>query len=991
MLSGERSAQPAGSGRSRPPATRPVERNRPRPDVIAVLALLVLVLLGLLNLRALGATSLFNHQLVTVLAGVALFFVARRFRATDLRWIAWVVYGVSIVLLIAVGVAGDLSYGARRWLTFGSLTLQPSELAKVGLLLALAQILGSKWGWVRRLLLSLLVAAVPIGLVVLEPDLSTATVLTILTLVMLVIGRIPLRVIIGMAAVIAVTAPFAERLLHPYQLERLHAFLSGSRSASGAGWTILQAHIALAWGQLTGTAHDPRHLVMAQYLPARETDLAFASLVEQWGILAGLLAVVAACALVWRFAVASRQARTRGAAFFSAGFAALIGIEVSVSVAANLGLIPTAGVPFPLLSYGGTAAVAHIAMAGMVLRLRSEAQWHRLWLAPSWRRTHPRMVRLTALATSAGLIAMVGFAVNLQRSRGTALRASGLTQMTRCIPVPAPRGEITDRHGVPLAENAQLDHVWLVPGLVNPTSLRRVSSFVARPAPVLRHKMAAEAPAQFVTVANVPADVGRRIEAAGLKGVIVVPTQRRHYPYGSLLGPVLGWSGIATPDDLKKWPDLLPYQTVGRAGIEQQYDPLLRGRDGQDCVYVDPAGTPVARAPSTAPVPGATLRLSLDLGLQRRLTTALATALRQGGDLAGAVVLDPRNGQVLAMASLPSYDNNVFGPPVHEAALARLGRLPGHPMLQHVTQVAAPPGSTFKLAVASANMVHRVLPPKRVIPTGGSWTLSGHTFHNWGVLPPQDLEQAIAWSNDVYFYKLAWALGAHAIVQTARQLGVGRVTGIDLPGESSGFLGTPSNVHRIGADWYPGSTVLLGIGQGYLTTTPLQDAIWTSAVGTGAVVTPQFGLSFRTGHGAFTRLPTDHPRRLPFAGKLGPVRAGMRAAVTGGTATPLSTLPVAAGGKTGTAEDSTAPGPAGTDSWLSAVAPMHSPIVEATAFIHGGPGTETSTEPVREALAYFWAHRKAILATGPPPKHSPHPHEQAHHKQGHAAGNSRPR
>src|SRR5689334_1236782 len=416
MFSGERSAQPAGSGRSRLSGTRPVERKRPRPDIIAVLALLVLVTLGLLNLQALGARALMEHQAATVLAGLVLFLVVRRFRALDLRWLGWLCYGLSILLLVAVGVAGDVSYGARRWLTFGSFTLQPSELAKVALLLVLADVLGrEKQGSLRRLSGALVVAAVPIGLVVMEPDLSTASVLAALTVVMLVLGRIPLRVIVSLTLVVAIVAPFAEQLLHPYQLERLHAYFSGSRSASGAGWTILQAHIALAWGGLTGAARDPTHEVLTQYLPARETDLAFASLVEQWGIIAGVLAVCAAGVLVWRFALASRRARTPGAAFFSAGFAALIGIEVLISVAANLGLSPTAGVPFPLLSYGGTAAAAHLAMAGMVLRLRSEAEWHRLWMAPSWRRLHPRVPRLTAVAMCAGLLAMAGFAINLQQ------------------------------------------------------------------------------------------------------------------------------------------------------------------------------------------------------------------------------------------------------------------------------------------------------------------------------------------------------------------------------------------------------------------------------------------------------------------------------------------------------------------------------------------------------------------------------------------------
>jgi cell division protein FtsI/penicillin-binding protein 2 len=389
---------------------------------------------------------------------------------------------------------------------------------------------------------------------------------------------------------------------------------------------------------------------------------------------------------------------------------------------------------------------------------------------------------------------------------------------------------------------------------------------------------------------------------------------------------------------------------------------LLRGTEGRACVYVNPAGFAVGRAPSRQPVPGPTLRLSLDLGLQKRFARALAPTMHTGADLGAGVVLDPRSGQVLAMVSVPSYNDNVFGPPIRTAALNRLAHRAGYPELEHATQVEAPPGSTFKLVVASADMRHRAVPPNLVVPTGGSWTLFGHTFHNWSALPPQDLVQAIAWSNDVYFYKLAWALGAHAIATTARQLGVGHVTGIDLPGEYSGFLGTPSSVAKAGGTWYPGSTVLLGIGQGYLAVTPLQDAVWASGVATGSVITPHLGMSMVPARGAAKALPFPAPRQLPFAPALGPVRAGMRAAVTSGTAQLLAGLPDAAGGKTGTAEDPTAP--AGTDTWLSAVAPMRHPIVEATGFVHGGAGWETASPPVQAVLSYFLAHKKAILATG---------------------------
>jgi cell division protein FtsI/penicillin-binding protein 2 len=434
---------------------------------------------------------------------------------------------------------------------------------------------------------------------------------------------------------------------------------------------------------------------------------------------------------------------------------------------------------------------------------------------------------------------------------------------------------------------------------------------------------------------------------------------------------VLGWTGVATPVEMARWPDLPLGASVGRAGLEQVYDPILRGVDGRQCVYVTPASTPVALGPYVPPRRGSTVRLTLDLGLQRKLTSQLASVLRgvpgePRGDLGGAVVMNPRNGQVLAMASLPSYGSRVFGPPVHDRRLNQLVHRPASPMLEHVTQVTAPPGSTFKLVVASADMRRGLVPANRVLPGGGSWTLGNHTFGNWMVLPAQDLPQAISWSNDVYFYQLAWALGPEPIIRTARTLGVGQPTGIDLPGESSGYLGTPASVAKAGGTWYPGSTVILGIGQGYLTVTPLQDALWTAGVATGAVVTPHLGLAYGDGTHRYTRLRWPRPRPLPYADKLGPVRAGMALAATSGTASILTALPVKAAAKTGSSEDPSAPNGA-PDSWFTAAAPLRHPTMVATSFVRGGGhGVSTSGVVVLPVMQYFFAHEREILRVGAP-------------------------
>jgi cell division protein FtsI/penicillin-binding protein 2 len=332
----------------------------------------------------------------------------------------------------------------------------------------------------------------------------------------------------------------------------------------------------------------------------------------------------------------------------------------------------------------------------------------------------------------------------------------------------------------------------------------------------------------------------------------------------------------------------------------------------------------------------------------------------QRGRVGAAVALDPRNGHVLALASTPGYDDNIYGPPADTTSLHQLANTAGSPMRNHAAQSALPPGSTFKLVVATANQIHPVWRPNQVVPTGASFSLGGHTFHNWKPMGPMNLLHALAWSNDVYFYKLAYALGPDALVEAARALGVGARTGIDLPAESPGYLGTPASVRQDGATWYPGSTVIMGIGQGYLAVTPLQNACWTAAVVTGHLITPRLGLATGAAD-TWAAVPTPPPRQLPFASALAPIQEGMRSAVTAGTATRLADLPAPVGAKTGTAQDGSLPD-GRYDNWITAVAPIDDPSLVVTILTQVA---NAATAISHDALAYYLAHKADIDRTGP--------------------------
>src|SRR3954447_5189276 len=586
-------AEALADPRGRRRRTREQRRNRRSGvfDLLAVAAALALVGFGLANLRLIGETELATRQALIAGGGVLALAVFWRFRVRYLSVLGWVAYGTAVVFLVAVLTVGLSANGATRWIAVGSLTFQPSELAKLGLLLVLAAVLGSNRPAWQRFTLAVLLAVPPIALTLLQPDLSTTMLLVVLFGSMLVIGRVPARFLLPVIAAVVVSAPLMISLLRPYQVERLGSFLVGAHeSPTGSGWALRQAHIALGSGGLFGRTDDPLRGLRAEYLPERDTDLALSSLVGQWGLVAGAAVVLAAIILVWRLALASRTtSRTPHGALVGGGLAVLMGVEIVVSVGANLGLLPLAGVPFPLLSYGGTALVVHLAAIGVVLAVRRDGARRRLWALPSLRNPRPRLVRVTALGLSALLISFGVYGWQLQTTQGEALQVVGQEQMTRCIRLPAPRGAITDRHGEPLAVNAAdagsgVDQVLAVPALLRsrPAEVDRLADLTGRPREDLRAQIgAAEDTTLSLEVAEVPRGTGDAVTAAGITGALVVPEPRRAYPQGALLGPVLGFVGVATPEDEARCPALPAGEFVGRAGLEQQYDAVLRGVNGE--------------------------------------------------------------------------------------------------------------------------------------------------------------------------------------------------------------------------------------------------------------------------------------------------------------------------------------------------------------------------------------------------------------------------
>ena len=348
-----------------------------------------------------------------------------RVRVRLLGVLGWAAYGAAVLLLVGVLAMGRSANGATRWIGIGSFTFQPSELAKLGLLLVLAAVLGSGRPAWQRFTLAVLLAVVPIGLTLLQPDLSTTMLLAVLAGSMLVIGRVPARFLLPLVAAAVVSAPLVISLLRPYQLERLGSFLVGAHeSPTGSGWArAAGAHR----GGLGGAVRPDRRPAPppARAVPARAGDRPGP---RQPGRAVGAGRRRRRGARRDRPRMAARAGQpgvpypARRAGRRRPGRSSWVSRPSSRS-GGNLGLLPLAGVPFPLLSYGGTALVVHLAAIGVVLAVRRDGARRRLWALPRWRNPRPRLVRLTALGLSTLLVSFGVYGWRLQSTQGEALAA----------------------------------------------------------------------------------------------------------------------------------------------------------------------------------------------------------------------------------------------------------------------------------------------------------------------------------------------------------------------------------------------------------------------------------------------------------------------------------------------------------------------------------------------------------------------------------------
>jgi penicillin-binding protein 2 len=305
-----------------------------------------------------------------------------------------------------------------------------------------------------------------------------------------------------------------------------------------------------------------------------------------------------------------------------------------------------------------------------------------------------------------------------------------------------------------------------------------------------------------------------------------IDVERRLYPRDGFAAHLIGYVGEVSEDDLNnpRFAYYEPGDVVGKAGVEETYDALLRGTDGSRDVIVDSHGREVGYLRTQHAIPGQDLKLTIDNDIQRAAEVAL-------GDRSGAVVvMNPKNGEILAMVSHPSYDPNEFAVKINRADWNKLITDPNHPLMNRAIQAQLAPGSTFKILMSVAGLQEGVAQNMKVMCNGGA-TFYGHFYacdKHHGMV---DIEHAIPWSCDTYYYTLANRLGIDTIAKYAHEVGLGQRTGIDLPNEASGTVpSTEWKLKNFHEKWFAGETISVGIGQGAVTVTPIQLARYIAGV-----------------------------------------------------------------------------------------------------------------------------------------------------------------
>ncbi len=535
---------------------------------------------------------------------------------------------------------------------------------------------------------------------------------------------------------------------------------------------------------------------------------------------------------------------------------------------------------------------------------------------------------------------------------------------SKIISIPAPRGLIYDRNNKVLVENKAVFAVYLSPYALKENEMERVLLSLQKIMGISRaeitlalqnRKRRGFEPIKIKDFLSLDIVTRLEEEKASLPGVFIRSRPVRYYPYGKMAAHVLGYVGEIEKDELNilREKGYRLGDSIGKSGLETSYEEFLKGESGGDLINVNVYGIPIRTGDSKIPVAGKSLHLTLDLDLQLAVEEALDEQAVSSGSV---VVMDPRSGEILAMASRPTFDVNLFSHPISPAQWQVLNRT-RYPFMNRAI-AHYPAGSIFKAITLTAVLEEKKINLKEFFDCRGFYQLGRRTARCWletGHGRVNVLE-GLVWSCDIVFYEMGRRLGLESLSKWAKNFGLGEATGIDLPEERKGFVPYAGYKEKyFKTPWMAGDSINYGIGQGFLLLTPLQAANAYALIAVNERYRPflvkdildynQKSLQSFFPHKL--TVPKIHPDNLAV------IRQALRNVVRRGTGVAANVADLPAAGKTGTAEN-----PGKAHAWFICYAPYQNPEIVIACFVeHGEHGDKVTARLAGKVLKWYKDNR----------------------------------
>ncbi len=583
---------------------------------------------------------------------------------------------------------------------------------------------------------------------------------------------------------------------------------------------------------------------------------------------------------------------------------------------------------------------------------------------------------------------IIGKIFYLQIIQGDHYRALAEQNRIRTLPVPAERGIIYDRYNKELVQNIPSFTLSIIPAdLPRPvaereTILERVAGISSIPLDDIKKSIAkfnSYSYQSLVIKENLDYQSALKlyIENADLPGILIESASKRSYPFTDQtsasstlsLSHILGYLSKINDNELEdhKGEGYQLSDSIGKTGLEKEYETALRGTYGTKKIEVDARGKERNTLAIDPPLPGKNLILSIDLEAQHKLEEAVKNNLEKVKKTkAAAIAMNPTTGEILAMVSWPAFDNNDFSGGISFADYEKYSTNTDLPLFNRSISGTYPPGSTIKLIVSAAALQEKIISFDTAFNSIGGLNVGGHYFKDWkvGGHGITNVTKAIAWSVNTFFYYVGGGygdfvgMGADKLLSYYRAFHLDQKSGIDIPGERSGFLPSKEwKMQQIHEPWYVGDTYNISIGQGDILVTPLRVALWTAEVATGGkIVTPHIISKIidpTTKQNSAPTFPTGQQEEVS-AAAYATVRQGMSDCVSYGSCKLLQNIGFSAGGKTGTAQwNSNRP----THAWFTSFAPLANPQIVVTVLVEEGGEGSTAAMPIADDFLNWWGKK----------------------------------